>query len=318
MTDQSPLAKAVAAIQSLYECGDLSFREMALHVGLDPKKDFKGADLRGVDLSYEDLSDFDFRGADLTGANLYKAVFKISSLAGARLQDATIEDVIAVRPRWSAFSPEKAWTPVSHQHAMSLAHWSRREYLYQITHRSEATFFEAPVRWLEDASFFLAITRDLAGKIRQALYLRTPELLWSLGGKLEEETLWHRTSDLEIRSDNVVEYLALHLFIYSHSLLVTAGGLDDVQIFSDGNDAAAERYLTSLMAEPQVSTIDDGFRVDGTVFGVGRAYPISASISRTGRVRFDSKPVIATEVPIIVLSPDEDTDVLFADWASRR
>jgi hypothetical protein len=319
MSEQTKLAKAVTSIIDIYDAGDLSFKEMALRVGLDPKRDFKGADLRGIDLSYEDLTDFDFAGADLTGANLYKAIFRISALAGARLKDAIIPDTIWIRPRCSAFSPSERWQPIDSQHALSLAHWSRREYLYQIVQREQTTALTTPVRWLPDSNFYLFITRDLGGVTRQAFYLQTPDYLWSLGGKLEQEKIWRRTSPLALNSENVVEYLALYLFVYAQAVLITASGLDDIEIVdTSGSTEGTEKYLYSFVAEPIVNKTERGFRIDGSALGVGTAYPISADITEVGRVRFDSNPVLATQIPVLVMSPDEDTDTLFADWASRR
>lgn len=50
-----------------------SFVALANIAGLDPKSDFRGADLTGVDFGTDDLSDFDFSGADLTDAHLSRA-----------------------------------------------------------------------------------------------------------------------------------------------------------------------------------------------------------------------------------------------------
>src|SRR4051794_10244724 len=50
-----------------------SFVSLAKLAGLDPARDFRGADLRGVDFGTDDLTGLDFSGADLTGANLTRA-----------------------------------------------------------------------------------------------------------------------------------------------------------------------------------------------------------------------------------------------------
>lgn len=44
------------------------FNAMVKAAGLDPARDFRGADLRGVDFTDADLTGFDFSGADLSGA----------------------------------------------------------------------------------------------------------------------------------------------------------------------------------------------------------------------------------------------------------
>src|SRR5438045_3108308 len=50
-----------------------SFVALAHVAGLDPARDFRGADLRGADFADDDLAGFDFSGADLTGAYLSRA-----------------------------------------------------------------------------------------------------------------------------------------------------------------------------------------------------------------------------------------------------
>ena len=46
------------------------FVALARVAGLDPARDFRGADLCNVDFGADDLEVFDFSGADLTGADL--------------------------------------------------------------------------------------------------------------------------------------------------------------------------------------------------------------------------------------------------------
>src|SRR3954452_2094338 len=46
-----------------------SFARLAELAGLDPARDFRGADLRSVDFGTDDLAAFDLSGADLTGAD---------------------------------------------------------------------------------------------------------------------------------------------------------------------------------------------------------------------------------------------------------
>jgi hypothetical protein len=318
----SKISAVVDAIDKLYDAGDLSFREMAFRLGLDPKKDFRGADLRGIDLSYEDLTEFDFRGADLSGANLYKAVFRISSLAGAKLTQAQVPDVAWLRPRWSAFAPSKSWESLPSQDAMSFGMLAQREYLYEITKRRNTVALIAPVRWLPHANFFLLITKDAAGNTRQLFFLQSGHLVWSLGGKVEEDKLWRRTEELSIDAENVVEYLALYLYIYNQLILFTPRGFEDIQIFSNSkrshDEQGIEKYLDALTTEPRVSRDADGFKVECIALGAGVAHPVFATISSAGRVRFDSKPIIASDAPIMIISPHEDPDTLFADWASTR
>lgn len=59
--------KALDQLPAL-ECRTISFAELVDELGLDPARDFRFADLRGVDLSLADLSGYDFSGADLRGA----------------------------------------------------------------------------------------------------------------------------------------------------------------------------------------------------------------------------------------------------------
>ncbi len=58
--------------------------------GLDPARDFRGADLSGVRFGKADLRKFDFRDADLSGADLSRAVVSDKTLAGSNLTRAKL------------------------------------------------------------------------------------------------------------------------------------------------------------------------------------------------------------------------------------
>jgi formylglycine-generating enzyme required for sulfatase activity len=62
-----------ATAQAILRARDADFAALARIAGLDPKRHFRGADLRGVDFGDDDLSGFDFREADVSGANLLRA-----------------------------------------------------------------------------------------------------------------------------------------------------------------------------------------------------------------------------------------------------
>ncbi len=62
-----------ATAQAILRARDADFAALARLAGLDPKRHFRGADLRGVEFGNDDLSGFDFRDADLSGANLLRA-----------------------------------------------------------------------------------------------------------------------------------------------------------------------------------------------------------------------------------------------------
>ena len=61
------------------------FEELTKMAGLDPAKDFRGADLRGVDFGKADLTGYDFSGADLRGANFSDAKIEAAILTGSLL-----------------------------------------------------------------------------------------------------------------------------------------------------------------------------------------------------------------------------------------
>lgn len=58
---------------------------------LDPKNDFKYADLQESDFSNQDLQEFDFSGSDLRGSNFRNSIFNERSLANARFFDIDME-----------------------------------------------------------------------------------------------------------------------------------------------------------------------------------------------------------------------------------
>lgn len=72
-----------------------NFLELSRMVGLDPSKDFVGADLSNINLQGEDLQDFDLSSANLSHANLSHtnlsyANLSCSDLTGANLQDSKL------------------------------------------------------------------------------------------------------------------------------------------------------------------------------------------------------------------------------------
>lgn len=77
--EQRERVRAIRAAQGL------GFAAQIAAAGLDPKSDFRHANLRGVDFAGADLRGFDFTGADLSGADLSKA-----RLEGARFKDALL------------------------------------------------------------------------------------------------------------------------------------------------------------------------------------------------------------------------------------
>lgn len=64
----------VALIHQVMNRRDLGFRELVDLAGLDPREDFRFANLAGVRLCGADLRGFDFTGADLTGTQLHRAI----------------------------------------------------------------------------------------------------------------------------------------------------------------------------------------------------------------------------------------------------
>lgn len=76
----------VAAAQAVLECPEPGLRQLVIAGGLDPKRDFRGADLRGWPLAGEDVRGFDFTGADLRGTGIEDAIMdKTTKLKGAKL-----------------------------------------------------------------------------------------------------------------------------------------------------------------------------------------------------------------------------------------
>lgn len=59
----------------LADCRSTDFFNLAAAAGLDPSKDFVGADLRGADLRGQDLRDFDLTDADISGAQIEGCLF---------------------------------------------------------------------------------------------------------------------------------------------------------------------------------------------------------------------------------------------------
>lgn len=69
-----------------------NFVELALMIGLDPKKDFRFGDLSDVDLSNCDVRGFDFTGADLRRVKGTKVIWDSTTiLTGADIENSIFE-----------------------------------------------------------------------------------------------------------------------------------------------------------------------------------------------------------------------------------
>jgi uncharacterized protein YjbI with pentapeptide repeats len=85
MAEPANFAELEQQIEAVLQADSIDFFELAEMLGLDPKQDFVGADLSGVDLSGKDLSYANFTRATLRGAN-----FSNSNLNGADFTDANL------------------------------------------------------------------------------------------------------------------------------------------------------------------------------------------------------------------------------------
>jgi polyhydroxyalkanoate synthesis repressor PhaR len=85
------LLAVVPKIKEVMNSVSDEFTHLFIHVAdLDPKVDFRDADMRGVDFGNADLSGFDFTGSDLSGADfryvsgLERAILKEAITAGVK------------------------------------------------------------------------------------------------------------------------------------------------------------------------------------------------------------------------------------------
>ena len=79
----------VRRAQSVLAARGAEFRCLAELAGLDPARDFIGADLRGVDFGEDDLSAFVFCDADLFGADLSRVTGLTTSMLAGAIFDAS-------------------------------------------------------------------------------------------------------------------------------------------------------------------------------------------------------------------------------------
>lgn len=82
--------KAIQTLQHLRDAKSASFIRLVEISGLNPSRDFRAVDLRGVDFGTADLHNFDFTDADLSGADLSNArlsgaILNRTVLSGAKL-----------------------------------------------------------------------------------------------------------------------------------------------------------------------------------------------------------------------------------------
>ena len=80
-------------LRTLRQADGKNFANLVKIAKLDPARDFRGADLRGVDFGTSNLRGFDFTGADLSGARLDR-----SNTEGATFDDACTTEVVWPNP----------------------------------------------------------------------------------------------------------------------------------------------------------------------------------------------------------------------------
>lgn len=80
-------ARFAARVRSLAAADAQTFTALAAVAGLNPRRDFRHADLSGVDLRNEDLRDYDFTNASFRGARILGAQFN-DTVKRSQLKDA--------------------------------------------------------------------------------------------------------------------------------------------------------------------------------------------------------------------------------------
>ena len=75
----------LGTIVAVLDAATDSFETLAKLAGLDPARDFRGADLRGVDFGTDDLTVFDFSSADLTGGRSFPRAADLIALYSMQL-----------------------------------------------------------------------------------------------------------------------------------------------------------------------------------------------------------------------------------------
>ena len=87
--------EVAARLESLAAMEGAGFTAMAAHLGLDPKRSFRGADLSEVDLSGQDLAGYDLSGADLRNADL-----RLANLSKAKVSDINFDGSRILGSKW--------------------------------------------------------------------------------------------------------------------------------------------------------------------------------------------------------------------------
>jgi Pentapeptide repeats (8 copies) len=87
-----------ALVQRVESAETDNFVELSVILGRDPKRDFRGANLRSVGLRGADLRGADLRGADLRGADLRGTDLRGADLRGTDLRGADLRGAIILVP----------------------------------------------------------------------------------------------------------------------------------------------------------------------------------------------------------------------------
>ncbi|HZF28525.1 MAG TPA: pentapeptide repeat-containing protein, partial [Gammaproteobacteria bacterium] len=201
------LDDARSAAKELLAAGDKTFAELCKLGGLDPRTDFRWADLHGIDFSGQPLEGFDFRGADLRNANLRGARIEPSQLEGADLSGALLDRAVPIKPFTLCLSGDDGWeTPGEEERSKLFEAITPIDDVLRCEPKS-STLQARPLYWWKNW-FLLRLEDETWSRPHLRVYhlINGPRLLRLDGTSLPIHEA-NEAAPLKLRDQDVLDYL---------------------------------------------------------------------------------------------------------------
>jgi len=281
-----------------------SFVELCRVSGLNPATDFRWADLRGIDLSNELLTDFDFRGADLRNANLHGAQFQPRQLEGADITGALLDRPVETPPFSRCLSTEDGWETVDEEARSKLfAEINPLREGVECTLQSSEVHVR-PLYWYRN-SFLLRIRdpRWSPGALR-IYYLKSGPTLVRLDGASAPIHTFNEKAPIGLREQDTLDYLRFFCFFVRGE----GGAFYIVESASDPMFSSQTGAASALegVATPAVVTErgDDGRAICKAIVLYDRAlFRSEFAVDSNGMIEMLDDEPLAQDLPFRIEAP---------------
>lgn len=299
------------AIKVLFEaCSDADcLVQLAETVGLDPGLDFQEADLRGLSVAGEDLTNFNFRGADLRESDLRCARLTRSALEGATLDGALLEGIVWVGPATvdrHIFSWGEAWSEVVGD---TLKNWVSQNKPADGEfgmNRETTRGFQRSLPFFENVKLLAFLDQNWTDQKLVIYFLLDHENLIRLDGTSPALHEINAKAPIHLNDDNVLEYIRFFCFMVrgENGPFYVLEELNE-SVLSDEIDDATRSLIEGTARPATLEGLNEHrhFLVDAVVFYSNAIFIANFAVLPTGMVEMQDDEPIAADLSVSLHLP---------------